>query len=64
MANILEVFINGDAKGLNKSLSSAQSKLKAFGKQTTEIGKSLSTRLTLPIGIAGDFDKFLISRTT
>ena len=53
MANILEVFINGDAKGLNKSLSSAQSKLKAFGKQTTEIGKRLSTRLTLPIGLAG-----------
>ena len=53
MASILEVFINGDAKGLNKSLSSAQSKLKAFGKQTTEIGKRLSTRLTLPIGLAG-----------
>ena len=53
MANILEVIINGDAKGLNKSLTSAQSKLKAFGKQTTEIGKSLSTRLTLPIGLAG-----------
>ena len=53
MANILEVFINGDAKGLNKSLSSAQSKLKEFGRQTTEIGKRLSTRLTLPIGIAG-----------
>ena len=53
MANILEVFINGDAKDLNKSLSSAQSKLKAFGKQTTEIGKRLSTRLTLPIGLAG-----------
>jgi tape measure domain-containing protein len=53
MASILEVFINGDAKGLNKSLSSASSKLKAFGKQTTEIGKRLSTRLTLPIGLAG-----------
>ena len=53
MANILEVIINGDAKGLNKSLTSAQSKLKAFGKETTELGKRLSTRLTLPIGLAG-----------
>ncbi len=53
MANILEVIINGDAKGLNKSLSSASSKLKAFGRQTTDIGTRLSTRLTLPIGLAG-----------
>jgi len=53
MANILEVIINGDAKGLNKSLSSASAKLKAFGRQTTDIGKRLSTRLTLPIGLAG-----------
>lgn len=69
MASILEVFINGDAKGLNKSLTSASSKLKAFGKQTTEIGKRLSTRLTLPIGLAGaaavksasDFEKLQTS---
>jgi hypothetical protein len=53
MANILEVIINGDAKGLNQSLSSASSKLKAFGRQTTDIGTRLSTRLTLPIGLAG-----------
>lgn len=53
MANILEVIINGDAKGLNKSLSSASAKLKAFGRQTTDIGTRLSTRLTLPIGLAG-----------
>tara|TARA_B100001059_G_scaffold72016_2_gene69155 strand:- start:6166 stop:8106 length:1941 start_codon:yes stop_codon:yes gene_type:complete len=53
MASILEVIINGDAKGLNKSLSSASSKLKAFGRQTTDIGTRLSTRLTLPIGLAG-----------
>lgn len=53
MANILEVIINGDAKGLNQSLSSASAKLKAFGRQTTDIGKRLSTRLTLPIGLAG-----------
>lgn len=69
MANILEVIINGDAKGLNQSLSSASSKLKAFGKQTTDIGKRLSTRLTLPIGLAGaaavksasDFEKLQTS---
>lgn len=69
MANILEVIINGDAKGLNKSLSSASSKLKAFGRQTTDIGKRLSTRLTLPIGLAGaaavksasDFEKLQTS---
>jgi hypothetical protein len=53
MASILEVIINGDAKGLNKSLSSASAKLKAFGRQTTDIGTRLSTRLTLPIGLAG-----------
>ena len=62
MASILEVIINGDAKGLNQSLSSAQSKLKAFGRR-------LSTRLTLPIGLAGaaavksasDFEKLKTS---
>lgn len=53
MAEILEVFIKGDAKGLNQSLSSASSKLKAFGKQTADIGKRLSTRLSLPIVLAG-----------
>lgn len=61
----LKVNIIGDASKLTRALNTASGKLQAFGKRTTDIGKNLSTRLTLPLGIAGaaaikmaaDFDK-------
>ena len=61
----LKVNIIGDASKLTRALNTASGKLQAFGKRTTDIGKTLSTRLTLPLGIAGaaaikmaaDFDK-------
>ena len=61
----LRVDIIGDASKLNRALNTASSKLKSFGKRTTQIGKSLSTSITLPLAIAGgaavkmaaDFDK-------
>ena len=49
----LKVNIIGDASKLTRALNTASGKLQAFGKRTTDIGKTLSTRLTLPLGIAG-----------
>ena len=53
MANELRVNIVGDASKLTASLKTASSKLSAFGKRVSNIGASLSTRLTLPLAIAG-----------
>ena len=61
----LKVNIIGDASKLTRALNTASGKLQAFGKRTSDLGKNLSTRLTLPLGIAGaaaikmaaDFDK-------
>ena len=61
----LRVNITGDSKKLNNALSSASSKLSAFGSKMQGVGKSLSTKLTLPLVAAGaaatklalDFDK-------
>lgn len=52
MSNDLRVNLIGDASKLNASLNKASSKLKAFGKSATKIGKDLSLKLTLPIGLA------------
>jgi len=52
MSNDLRVNLIGDASKLNASLNKASSKLKAFGKSATRIGKDLSLKLTLPIGLA------------
>ena len=52
MSNDLRVNLIGDASKLNASLNKASSKLKAFGKSATKIGKDLSMKLTLPIGLA------------
>ena len=49
----LRVDIIGDASKLNRSLTSASSRLKSFGSQISGIGKKLSTRLTIPLGVAG-----------
>jgi len=72
MANILEVILKGDAKHLNSSLSRASAKLKNFGDKTTAIGRNLSTKLTLPLALAGgaavkmslDFEKSMTKITT
>lgn len=61
----LKVNLTGDSSKLNNALSSASSKLSAFGSKMQGVGKSLSTKLTLPLIAAGtaatklalDFDK-------
>lgn len=49
----LKVNIIGDASKLTKALNTASGKLESFGSKVSGIGKSLTTRLTLPLGIAG-----------
>ena len=49
----LLVNILGDASSLNQALNKADIQLKQFGKRAKDIGKTLTTRLTLPIGAAG-----------
>lgn len=61
----LKVNISGDSSKLNNALSSASSKLQAFGSKMQSVGRTMSTRLTLPLVAAGaaatkmafDFDK-------
>ena len=61
----LKLNITGDSSKLKSALSSASSKLQAFGGKMQSVGKSMSTRLTLPLVAAGaaatkmafDFDK-------
>jgi hypothetical protein len=53
MANILEVLISGDSKELEAALSRADKQLQNFGKQASEIGKSMSTYITAPLTLAG-----------
>jgi len=61
----LRVNITGDSSKLSNALSSASSKLQSFGGKMQSVGKSLSTKLTLPLVAAGaaatkmamDFDK-------
>ena len=63
--NQLKVTLLGDASKLNATLKTASGRLKSFGKSTTAVGKSLQTRLALPLALAGgaaikmatDFDK-------
>lgn len=65
----LRVNITGNSSGLSNALTSASSKLEAFGSKMSSVGKSLSTKLTLPLVAAGgaalkmafDFDKSLTS---
>lgn len=49
----LKINITGDSSKLSSALSSASSKLSAFGSKMQGVGKSLTTRLTLPLAIAG-----------
>jgi hypothetical protein len=48
----LRVNLIGDASSLSRSLQIATKRLDAFGQRATQIGKDLSLRLTLPIGLA------------
>jgi len=49
----LRVDIIGDASKLTKALNTASGKLQSFGSTVSNVGKKLSTRLTLPLGLAG-----------
>lgn len=49
----LRIDIIGDASKLNSALNTASGKLEKFGSKVSGIGKTLTTRLTLPLGIAG-----------
>jgi len=49
----LKINITGDSSKLKNALSSASSKLSSFGSKMQSVGKSLSTRLTLPLAVAG-----------
>lgn len=51
--NILELLITGDASDLDKALSGVEKKLDAFAKRAKDVGETLSTRLTLPLAVAG-----------
>lgn len=51
--NNLRVNIVGNASSLNKALNTASSRLKSFGSNISSIGATLSTRLTLPLALAG-----------
>jgi len=49
----LKVNLTGDSSKLNNALTSASSKLASFGSKMKGVGKSLSTKLTLPLTVAG-----------
>jgi hypothetical protein len=51
MATIANLKVNllADSTGLSKSLADASAKMQAFGTKMSEIGSTMSTRLTLPI---------------
>jgi len=49
----LKINITGDSSKLKNALSSASSKLQAFGGKMQSVGKSMTTSLTLPLVAAG-----------
>lgn len=61
----LKLNITGDSSKLKSALSSASAKMQSFGSKMQNVGKQMSTRLTLPLVAAGgaatklalDFDK-------
>ena len=61
----LKLNITGDSSKLKNALSSASSQLQSFGNKMQTVGRSMSTKLTLPLVAAGtaatklalDFDK-------
>lgn len=65
----VKAVLTADTKGLDTGLQRASSRLASFGKSATQVGKTLSTRLTLPLVAAGaaavktaaDFEKSMAS---
>lgn len=53
MEQMLRVSIVGDTSKLNRALSQSSARLKNFGAKLTGIGSRLSTRVTLPLALAG-----------
>jgi TP901 family phage tail tape measure protein len=61
----LNVILGVDSSKFNANLGKAQGRLKAFGSKLKSVGSTLSTRLSLPLALAGgaaikmaaDFDK-------
>ena len=51
--NQLRVTLLGDASKLNATLNTASGRLKKFGQGISSVGKSLQTRLALPLAAAG-----------
>jgi|TARA_R100000479_G_scaffold88856_2_gene43394 hypothetical protein len=51
--SILKIIFQGDTDQLDKSLKNVGSKLDNFNKKASALGSSLSTKLTLPLAIAG-----------
>lgn len=49
----LRVIVSADTSGLLRGVNQASSKLKSFGGKLSDIGSTLSTRLSLPLSIAG-----------
>jgi len=49
----LRILVSADVEELNAGLNTASSNLKNFGNKLTGIGKNLSTKLSLPIVLAG-----------
>ena len=70
--NQLRVTLLGDASKLNATLNTASGRLKKFGQGISSVGKSLQTRLALPLAAAGgasikmaaDFDKSMTKITS
>ena len=70
--NQLRVTLLGDASKLNATLNTASGRLKKFGKGISSVGKSLQTRLALPLVAAGgasikmaaEFDKSMTKITS
>lgn len=70
--NQLRVTLLGDASKLNATLNTASGRLKKFGQGISSVGKSLQTRLALPLVAAGaaslkmaaEFDKSMTKITS
>jgi hypothetical protein len=51
--SILKIIFQGESENLDKKLKEVGGKLDKFNKKASALGKSLSTKLTLPLAIAG-----------
>ena len=45
----LKAVLTGDSAGLRRDLDQSEKRLKKFGDNATRLGRSMTTRLTLPI---------------